>query len=98
MNANKLPAVLRQILGCGCELVAAVTLLIVVSMSYSDWARWCNESSSVALSSNLTRLNSVSFAAVAAYALTVALAAFFILRWARLKKQSQNELWHGFKW
>jgi hypothetical protein len=52
----------------------------------------------VALSSNLTRLNAVSFAAMAAYAVAVALATFFLLRWSRLKKQSQNELWHGFKW
>jgi hypothetical protein len=67
-------------------------------MSYSDWKRWCNESSSVALSSNLARLDAVSFTAVAAYAVAVALSAFLLLRWSQIKKQSKNELWHGFKW
>jgi hypothetical protein len=67
-------------------------------MSYSDWKRRCNESSSVPLTSNLARLDAVSFTAVAAYAAAVVLAAFFLLRWSQIKKQYKNELWHGFKW
>ena len=67
------------------------------NMSHSDWMRWCNLSHSVEPSALLTRLDVLSFTAVAAYTAAVAIAVFFLMRWFKLSVSSQHQMWAGLK-
>jgi hypothetical protein len=66
-------------------------------MSYADWQRWCQQSQSSSLSSQLAALDGLSFTAISVYGAAAMIAAFFGFRWLQLGILSKTLLWQGWR-